>query len=378
MKTNSNNKKKQSKMKKGLFIFLTVCIIIIFVFFIGELFLRIVPIPGVRFNCAKYDNLVGGGFYPHSTDIYRNEKGDFVKRKINKWGYFDKEHERNKIKGVYRIGFFGDSFTQAKQVPLEETFFRQIESKLKPYNVECLAFGVSGFSMLQSYLTCRKLMNFFDIDMIVYVFCENDLGDQIREIKKSKNIPYPILTENRFEIDNSFRKQRRYKERFYYKIGDYLAAHSLLIATLSHRLRLLFKHGIKFKVNEEERIVSTISSWPPHLKDHAKKLGSAVLTKWKNEVTNQSKTFVTIYIPLNFQNNGESLFFGNTWLKSICKTENIAFIDPKEEFLIMSKAGIEVFYDHFTKHGHIAFANSFVKWFKKTFRKLYKEVEPIK
>lgn len=366
MKTKSNEKK-QSKLKKGLFIFLTICIIIIVVFLLGELFLRIVPIPGIQFDCAKYDSLVGGGYYPNSTNIYRNDRGDYVKRKINKWGYMDREHERNKKKEVFRIGFFGDSFTGAIQVPLEGTFFRHIERKLEPYNVQCFSFGVSGFSMLQSYLTCRKWMNFFDIDMIVYVFCENDLGDQIREIKKSDNIPYPILTDNGFEIDNSFRKRRGYRERFYYKIGDYLTAHSLLIATVSQRLRLLFKHGIKFKVNEEDIRVSNNSSWPIQLKDHAKKLGYAVIKKWNKEVINQSKIFVVLYIPLYFQNKGESLFLWKNWLRSICNTENITFIDPKDEFLKMSELGKELFYDHFTKDGHIAFAKSFVKWFKKYF-----------
>jgi hypothetical protein len=175
MKTNSNDKK-LPKTKKTSFIILSIFIGFILFLFISEIILQIVPIPGIQFDVAKSNTLVGGGYYPNSTQTYRNDRGDFVRRKINQWGYPDKNYKKEKADDVFRIGFLGDSYTQAIQVPLEQTFFRLIEDSLKNYNIECLAFGISGFSTLQSYLTCRKWIDFFDLDMVVYVFCENDLA----------------------------------------------------------------------------------------------------------------------------------------------------------------------------------------------------------
>ena len=94
---------------------------------------------------AKYDTITGSGNYPNSTNIYRNDRGDFVERKINKWGYYDKNYNKNKEDNYIRIGFFGDSFTQVIQVPLKETYHSIIGDSLRKYKIEMLSFGVSGF-----------------------------------------------------------------------------------------------------------------------------------------------------------------------------------------------------------------------------------------
>jgi hypothetical protein len=51
-------------------------------------------------------------------------------------------------------------------------------------------------------------MDFFDLDMAVYQFCKNDLGDQIREIKQQANLPYAIYRNGELEIDDSFRERK--------------------------------------------------------------------------------------------------------------------------------------------------------------------------
>ena len=149
------NKKGYSKRNKILFPLIAFILSVVIILVICEIVLRIFPIPGIRYNVAKYNILTGGGYYPNSTNFYRNDRGDFVKRKINKWGYYDKNYNKEKEDGYIRIGFFGDSYTQAIQVPLKETFYYLIEDSLKKYKIETLSFGVSGFSTFQSYLTCK-------------------------------------------------------------------------------------------------------------------------------------------------------------------------------------------------------------------------------
>jgi hypothetical protein len=335
------------------------------------------PIPGIEFDIFTYDDITGGRWFPNSIFIYRNARGDYVKSKTNQWGYFDKKHQKKKKEGIYRIGFYGDSFVEAKQVSLEQRFFRLIEDKLKGYNVECLGFGTSGFGTLQSYLTSNKWTDFFNLDMVVYVFYENDPGDQIKEIKKSSNIPYPIPAENGFQIDYSFRKKNKWKNKLFYKIGDYLTAHSLVFSTIDSRIRLLRKYGINVKrpkenVFKKKTRTNSIpnendlpSTWPESLRLKAKKVCATVISHWKDKIASENRNYAVMYIPRDdiFKNDTKNQDSWQTWLEFFCKTQAITFIDSTSNLAEMEFSGKEVFYDHFTKEGHEAFAKAFVEWY---------------
>lgn len=376
------NKSNSVKSREKWFVLITICIVILLTFISIEMLLRVLPIPGIQFDVAKYDDLIGGGRYPHSVSIYRNAHGDFVKRTINQWGYLDQEHKKNKEEGIYRIGFFGDSYTEARQVPIENTFFVLAENRLKKYDVECLSFGISGLSMLQSFLNSKRWSDFFNLDLIVYVFVENDLGDQIKEIKKSLNIPYAILTKDGFDIDYSFRGKNAYKKKIYFRLCDYITAHSLVVSTLVERIKLLKQYGIKFKVTEEDMLMATKakvingqktvpnqndlpSTWPASLRTYAENLGSKVLLKWRDEIINQHRDFKIMYVPRASELEKETRKQDSwkPWIESFCKKQNIDFIDPTENLLTSQRAGKQIFYDHFTKEGHSAFADAFVNWF---------------
>ncbi|MHA2231123.1 MAG: hypothetical protein ACXAB4_01345, partial [Candidatus Hodarchaeales archaeon] len=222
------DRQKFSRAKKPFFIAMSVCIPLILFLIVVEIILRIAPIPGTGFDSKKYDPIVGQIRYPNSITTYRNDRGDFVKRRANSLGYLDVEHSKEKEKGIYRIGFFGDSNVEARQVLLENTFFRLINKALSPRGVECLSFGNSGFSTVQSYLESKRWGPYFDLDLIVYVFCENDLGDQIKEINRSSNFPYPFLRGDMLEIDYSFRERSWFKRSAMYRIVDFVCARSLL------------------------------------------------------------------------------------------------------------------------------------------------------
>lgn len=374
------NKKEFSKKKKILFSLLTILLSVIIILVICEIILRVFPIPGIRYDVAKYDTLTGSGYYPNSTNFYRNDRGDFVKGKINKWGYYDKNYDKEKRNGFTRIGFFGDSYTQAIQVPLKETFHYLVGDSLKKYKVETMSFGISGFSTFQSYLTCNKWVDFFKLDIIVYVFCENDLGDQIKAINKSPNIPYPIIKNDQLTTDNSFREHREHRLKFYFKFFDYLTSHFLVFATLSERLQLLFKHGIKVSVTEEDRFMTNNqnkiyktkhppyldqgdnpSIWPDSLRIIATNLERIILLKWEKEIENKQKDFIILYTPKDIETPTHEQDTWKPWLEKFCIENNIPFIDPTSNLLKMQKKGNDVFYDHYTKFGHKATANEFIK-----------------
>ena len=320
------------KARKIILAIFTICFSLLFITTISEILLRVLPILGVQFNVLKYDNLVGWGLYPNSTQTYRSDRGAYVKRKVNRWGYLDKDHQKNKPEGAYRIGFFGDSFVEAMQVPLQQTYFRIIENRLKNYEVECLAFGHNGFSSFQSYLNSGRWSGFFDIDLIVYVFVENDLGDQIREINQAAGIPYPVLTDRGLQSDDSFRAKFSYKKTLAFRIYDYLSAHSLLLSTIIERGKLLMRYGIKIKATSQDKMMATTvknklkirstdlpSSWPEALRIYAQDLGRAVILKWRNETVARQRKFAILYVPREgeFEKKTEDQDSWKAWLESL-------------------------------------------------------------
>ena len=348
---------------------------------IAELFLRVFPIPGVELNVSVYDDLAGYGLYPHATRVYRGRDG-VVRRKVNSLGYLDREHDVENDVPELKIGFFGDSYTEARQVPLEQTFFRLIEHDLSP-RVETLAFGQSGFSTLQSYLTSTKWIDQFDLDLVVYVFVENDPGDQLRQVKASA-VPYPVLTDAGFSIDTSFREADS-SRGVVHRIGDFLTSKSLVFATLSQRLRLLLTYGPKLSVTEAERSMAAAneagdlrqripnendppSLWPAELKSEAIAVTEATILEWRNYVLQRSKEFAILYIPREseLRKPTEQQDSWKTWLEPFCLAQNIAFIDPTTELLEAELAGKDVIYDHFTPYGHTATANAFKDWLGNT------------
>ena len=48
-----------------------------------------------------------------------------------------------------------------------------------------MAFGNSGWGTFHSYLASKKFSQHYDLDLIIYIFSENDLGDQIYKLKKA-------------------------------------------------------------------------------------------------------------------------------------------------------------------------------------------------
>src|SRR5512147_1517415 len=86
---------------------------------LAEGVLRVARIPGITYHTFRFDDVTGQRFYPNTMLIYRSARGEEVRRKVNRWGYLDRNHDEKKAPGVERIGFFGDSFTEARQVPLD-------------------------------------------------------------------------------------------------------------------------------------------------------------------------------------------------------------------------------------------------------------------
>lgn len=358
---------------------------------IAELALRVIPIPGITYHTFYYDSITGGKHYPHTTYIYRSARGDVVRRRINAWGFPDVEHDMTPAPRTLRIGIFGDSYTQAIQVPIEQTFSRLAEADLNTRpeafhglrntrgeaieRVETLAFGMSGRSTLQSYLECNQWMSRTGLDVVVYVFVENDPGDNLRAIKRADISPYAELSGDSFVVDNTFDQKYSYKAGRLHRTFQFIKSNSLVVSTFEGRLKLLLQYGVKTRATEADfegdvgpggRPGQAPSSWQSDsLVIYGWELTSHIIDRWRRDVEAQGRQFMIVRVPRRAMVL-TPLKDQDAWaprLHAHCTAEDIRLIDPSPIIAPRQAAGDEVFYDHFTALGHRLFADAIVGHF---------------
>ncbi len=164
-----------------------------------------------------YDDLRGVALRPGKEGWYQKEGKAFLR--INSLGYRDNEHEVAKPAGTYRIAVLGDSFTEARQVALEDTFPSLLGQELgtcaglSGRRVEVLNFGVGGYGTAQQLLTLRKDALRFAPDLVLLAFFPgNDLQDNSRELTLAEGwkIPKPfyVHSDGKLVLDQRFRQSR--------------------------------------------------------------------------------------------------------------------------------------------------------------------------
>jgi hypothetical protein len=109
----------------------------------------------------------------------------------------------------------GDSITEARQVPMEETFTARLERGLAACpdyagrRVEVLNFGVPGYGTAQELLLLERVWA-FEPDLVLLVFfARNDLFNNVRRLNTSSpgDPPYFTLEGGELTLDNSFLAQ---------------------------------------------------------------------------------------------------------------------------------------------------------------------------
>jgi hypothetical protein len=162
---------------------------------------------------------------PGKTGRYDKEGGAFLS--INSLGYRDVEHTREKPAGVFRIAVLGDSFAEARQVELEDTFWKVLEARLNESGelggtrFEVLNFGVGGYGQVEELLTLRKDAIPFQPDLVLLgFFVSNDLVNNLKSLSirlRGEDFrPFYELVGDDLVLDQSFRDPgwSNYRYRF--------------------------------------------------------------------------------------------------------------------------------------------------------------------
>ncbi len=162
------------------------------------------------------DPILGYAHQPGAEGWWRKEGAAYVR--ISRAGFRDREHTREKPKGVFRIAVLGDSFTEALQVPIEQTYWAIAEGKLKDCpsldhrGVEVLNFGVSGYGTAQEWLMLQHKVWDYAPDLIVLAFFTgNDIRDNSPALAGDSMRPYFVMHDGRLSVETGFRQTLAYR-----------------------------------------------------------------------------------------------------------------------------------------------------------------------
>lgn len=186
----------------------------LFALLLTEVFLRVVGYSYPLFYVADYDR--GVALRPGAAGMYQREGQNYVR--INSAGLRDVEHAKAKPANTIRIALLGDSYCEALQVPMEQTFWWLLQQKLEACNafpgkhVEIINFGVSGYGTGQELITLERQVREYSPDIVMLlVTTNNDITDNSRALKLTDEIPYFTLQQNELTLDNSFRNSSAFR-----------------------------------------------------------------------------------------------------------------------------------------------------------------------
>jgi lysophospholipase L1-like esterase len=150
------------------------------------------------------DPLIGVGHIPGKMGRWTSTEFD-VPVRINAHGFRDRERTEAKPAGTRRIVILGDSFVEALQVPLEDTFGALLETRLGGGRgpVEVLNLGVSSTGTGQQLLLFRDRGRRYAPDVVVLAFFTgNDFRNNSRALDGDPVLTYPVIgADGRLERD---------------------------------------------------------------------------------------------------------------------------------------------------------------------------------
>jgi hypothetical protein len=352
---------------------------ILFVALFSEGALRLAPqlLPKGHYGAGRFDENLRLNVHG-SPAIYNKVR--FVRRTPNAAGFMDVDHLSPKPMGTTRIGFFGDSYVESLQVPLEQTFFVKLEQELEREQIETYGLGISGWGTLHSLMAYTALAEERELDIAIYVFVENDPGDNsytVRHAQGGRLTPSPtaVLSDSPpgFEVRWPLDPENLPVS---YRIGKWIQSRSLLAKLLHSRLQLIAKQGA-IPTNEGEEPLGSKrkraldqndlpSTWPPNALAEAKELTERILTEFASNVRRDGRKAFVLYVPRGTTEVDGTLpehELWLPWLKSVTDRLELTLLDPTSALRRRQATGRPVYDDHWSPDGHEVIAQFLAEGF---------------
>lgn len=158
------------------------------------------------------DPVLGWAPIPGAEGWWTREGRAYVR--ITEHGFRGVDRPREKPEGVLRVAILGDSYTEAKQVALHDTYFSQAERELNTClgrPVEVLSFGVSGYGTAQERVLLEHRVWAYSPDVVLLAFLTgNDVADNHPRLRASGQAPFYRVEGGELVLDESFLRSDEY------------------------------------------------------------------------------------------------------------------------------------------------------------------------
>jgi hypothetical protein len=254
-----------------------------------------------------FDEARGFRLRPGKQGWYRAEGEAYLS--INSLGYRDREHDRVKPENTVRIAILGDSFVEARQVALEDTFWHRLSAELQACDafdgkhIEALSFGVGGYNTSQEYITLEKDVFGFSPDIVLLaMFLGNDIAENSKNIRERAGWRFPSpthsLVDGELVLDTSF--QNFAMRQLLYSLTHYSRAFEL-----ANEVRRTLR-ARSWQSSEQGDIEAGLSAYvylPPQSESwrHAWHITDVLLASMNNLTRRHGAEFIVTTIPSSTQ-----------------------------------------------------------------------------
>ena len=158
---------------------------------------------------------VGGEHYPGAEGWNRKEGEQYII--INEDGLRGPLTTKVKPPNTVRIAVLGDSFAEAYQVSLGDSFPNILEdtlNKCKPFgekNVEVINFGLGEYGTAQELITLRKRVWPYNPDIVLLAFTKSDIRNNSMVLEGQRMRPFFLYKNGELILDDSFRYTNQFK-----------------------------------------------------------------------------------------------------------------------------------------------------------------------
>ncbi|MDH4079443.1 MAG: SGNH/GDSL hydrolase family protein [Nitrospira sp.] len=197
----------------------------------------------------------GTTFIPNA--YYRHSKEGFSEGQFNSHGFRDYERTYEKPTDVFRILVLGDSFVEALQVPLEDSFTAQLEKMLNGARVsssrfEVLALGQSGFGTADEHLRYLNFGAAYNPDLVILAFFTgNDFRNNSKFLNR-ENVAFYYEFDEKHDLVLDRSLIDAYEESLTYpkRLLEELKRKSHLLSLISERVYLFRRQLVEARMTD--------------------------------------------------------------------------------------------------------------------------------
>ena len=204
---------------------------------------------------------------------YRHTKEGFSEGYFNSHGFRDYERTYEKPEGTFRILVLGDSYVEALQVALDDSFPALLEKKFNAGSssnrVEVLALGQSGFGTADAYMRYVNWGVKYSPDLVILAFLTGNDFRNNSKILNREALAYYFVSDDKgnLVLDDSSLEEYERSLTPPIRLFQMLKRHSYLASLVSERMYLLRRQFRENRFEEpllvgpQERSKGTLSEF---------------------------------------------------------------------------------------------------------------------